>query len=235
MSESMVDQSQKRVARVAGLMFLFSLIVPSLNWVFVLSKLIVKDNAVATAKSIMANESLFRIGITIELIMAIGLVVLAVALYTILKTVNKSLALLALCWKLVEAGLVAVIVLVSFVTLQMSNGAALSPEQMQLPVGVILSAHTSIFSIPMIFLGLDMMVFTYLFLKSRYIPRILAIFGMLSFALILIHALMYILAPQVAVMPISQVIFWVPSGLFELTIGLWLLLKGIKIPQGGAH
>ncbi len=226
-----IDTSQRKAARVAGFMFLFSLIVPSLNWALVLSTLIVKDNVIATANNIIANESLFRIGITIELIMAVGLIVLAVALYTILKTVNKNLALLALCWKLVEASIAAVIVLVSFIALQMSNRDAFSPEQLLAPVGLILNAHTSIFSIPMIFLGLDLMVFSYLFFKSKYIPRILAGFGVFSFGLIFIHALMYILVPQYAVMPINQVIFWAPSGLFELIIGIWLLSKGIKVQR----
>lgn len=235
MINSRTDMSIGTAARVAGFMFLFSLIVPALNWALVLSKLIVEDNAIATAKNIIANDSLFRIGITIELIMAVGLVILAVALYAILKTVNKSLALLALCWKLVEASIVAVIVLISFVALQMSHGNALTPELLQTPVGLILNAHTSIFSLPMIFLGLDLMVFSYLFFKSKYIPRILAGFGILSFALIFIHALMYILAPQYAVMPINQIIFWAPSGLFELIIGIWLLTKGIKTPQGDVH
>ena len=83
----------------------------------------------------------------------------------------------------------------------------------------------------MVFLGLDMMVFSYLFFKSKYIPRILAGFGILSFALIFIHALMFILAPKYATMPINQVIFWAPSGLFEIMIGIWLLSKGVKVQQ----
>ena len=53
----------------------------------------------------MANEFRFRIGITIELIMSIGLIVLGVALYKILKTINKNLALAALSLKLIEATL----------------------------------------------------------------------------------------------------------------------------------
>jgi len=48
----------------------------------------------------MTNELLFRIGITIELIMSIGLIVLALALYIILKPVNRNLALLGLLWQL---------------------------------------------------------------------------------------------------------------------------------------
>jgi hypothetical protein len=235
MTNHIDDTSQHKAARVAGFMFLFSLIVPLLNWTFMLSKLVVAENVIATANNIMANEFQFRIGISIELIMSIGLIVLAWALYTILKPVNKNLALLALLLKLVEATIAATIVLVSFIALQVLNGDAyvtvFTPEQLQVSVGLILNAHTAIFSIPMVFLGLDMMVFSYLFFKSKYIPRILAGFGILSFALIFIHALIFILAPKYATMPINQVIFWAPSGLFEIITGIWLLSKGVKVQQ----
>ncbi len=228
-----VDTSQCKAVRVAGFMFLFSLIVPLLNWIFVLSKFIVAENVMATAKNIMANELLFRIGITIELIMSVGLVVLALALYIILKPVNKNLALLALLLKLVEAAIVAAIVLVTFIALQILNGdayvTAFTSEQLQVPVGFLLNKHTALYSSPMAFLGLDMMVFSYLLFKSEYIPRILAGFGILSFALIFIHALMFILAPEYATIPINQIIFYAPSGLFEIIIGMWLLFKGVKI------
>jgi hypothetical protein len=230
-----IDTSQHKAARVAGFMFLFSLIVPLLNWTFVLSKLVVAENVIATANNIMANEFQFRIGITIELIMSAGLIVLALALYIILKPVNRNLALLALFLKLAEATITAAIVLVSFIALQVLNGDAyvtvFTPEQLQVPVGLILNAHFATYSIPMVFLGLDMMVFSYLFFKSKYIPRILAGFGILSFALIFIHALMFILAPKYATMPINQVMFWAPSGLFEIIIGIWLLLKGVNVRQ----
>jgi hypothetical protein len=230
-----IGTSQRKAAKVAGFMFLFSLIVPSLNWAFVLSQFIVAENVISTAQNIMANELLFRIGITIELMMSAGLIVLALALYIILKPVNRNLALLGLLWKLAEAIIAAAIVLVSFIALQVLNGDAyvtvFLPEQLQVPIGLILNAHVATYSIPMVFLGLDMIVFSYLFFKSKYIPRILAGFGILSFALIFIHALMFILVPKYATMPINQVIFWTPSGLFEIIIGIWLLSKGLKVQQ----
>jgi len=202
MTGDTADTSRRKAARVAGFMFLFCLIVPLLNWGLVLSKLIVAEDVIATANNIMANELLFRVGITIELIMSVGLVVLAVTLFTILKSVSRNLALFALCLKLAESVLVAVIVLLSFVALQISNGAASSaaftPDQLQAPVGFLLNAHTALYSIPMVFLGLDLMVFFYLFFVSRYIPRALASFGILSYALILIHALGIVLAPKFA-------------------------------------
>ena len=232
MNIRIIDTSQRKAAKVAGFMFLFSFIVPTLNWAFVLSKFIVVENVISTAKNIMANELLFRIGITIELIMSVGLIVLALSLYIILKPANRNLALLGLLWKLAEATIAAAIVLVSFIALQVLNGdayvKAFTPEQLLTPVGLILNAHVATYSIPMVFLGLDMMIFSYLFFKSEYIPRILAGFGIISFALIFIHALMFILTPEYAVMPINQIIFYAPSGLFEIIIGLWLLSKGIN-------
>jgi len=228
-------KSQLKAARVAGFMFLFSLIVPSLNWAFLLSKLVVEDDVIATASNIMTNEFQFRFGITIELIMSVGLIVLGLALYLLLKRVNKSLASLALLLKLVEASIAAAIVLISFIALQVLNGnvqvTAFTPEQLLVPVGLVLSKHTALYSVPMVFLGLDMMLFSYLFFKSKYIPRILAGFGILSFALIFIHALMFILTPKFAMLPANQIIFWAPSGLFEIMIGIWLLSKGVNVQQ----
>jgi hypothetical protein len=235
MTNHIDETSKHKAAKVAGFMFLFSLIGPLLNWTFVLSRLVVAENAIATGNNIMANEFQFRLGITIELIMAVGLIVLALALYVILKPVNRTLALLALLLKSVEATLVAAIVLVSLIALQVLSGdnylAILPPEQLQAPVGFLLNQHTALYAVPMVFLGLDMMVFSYLFFKSKYIPRILANFGILSFALIFIHAVMFMLAPQYATMPINQIVFWAPSGLFEIIIGFWLLSKGLKIEQ----
>ena len=235
MTNHITDNSQHRAAKVAGIMFLFSLVVPSLNWAFILSKLVVAENALATANNIIAHVFQFRIGLTVELIMSVGLIVLGLALYILLKTVDKNIALLALLLKLVEATIAVAIVLVSFITLQVAYvGADISiytPEQLQTPVGLILNMHTAVFSIPMAFLGLDMILFCYLFFKSKYIPRVLAGFGVISFALIFIHALMFILIPRYATMPINQIIFWAPSGIFEMVIGIWLLSKGLKLEQ----
>ena len=216
-------------------MFLFAFIIPTLNWALVLTTFNVPGDALATAKNIMANTFLFRLGISVELLMAVGLVVLGLALYVLLKSVNKHLALLALVLKLVEATLMAFTVLLPFIALEFAHADAssttLTQEQLQIPLGLLFNAHTAITAVPMVFLGLDMMLFCYLLLKSKFIPRFLAAFGILSFFLILVQSLLFILAPDYATMPINQILFWAPSGLFEIVIGLWFLIKGINTQQ----
>jgi hypothetical protein len=144
-SAQTVESGQGKAVKLAGIMFLFSFIVPTLNWALVLSRLVEPDDAVATANTIVANESLFRVGITIELVMSVGLVVLGVALYSILKNVAKNLAQLALAFKVVEATLSAAIVLASLFALQMLVGASsstgLADHQLLASLGFLLCAH----------------------------------------------------------------------------------------------
>ena len=150
MPTAIADTSRRTAVRVAGVMFLFSLIVPLLNWALVLSRLIVEDDAIATVDNIVANESLFRLGIAVELVMSVGLVVLAVALYSILATTSRHLALLALVWKVAEATLSAAIVLASLFALQMLDETAsmggVATGQLQASVGFILSEHKVLYS-----------------------------------------------------------------------------------------
>ena len=228
-----LSTSQLTAGRVAGFMFLF-LLTTILSWAFVLSDLVVADDVMATANNIIVNESLFRLSLVIELAMSVGLIVLGWALYILLERVNRSLALLALLWKLAEAIVGATIVLVFFLAFHVLTGEAhltgFTPEQLRAPVGLIFTAHNAAWYIAMVFLGLDMTVFCYLLLKSRYVPSALAGFGVVSFAFILIWALLGIMAPSYAQLPAIAGILCAPSFLFELAMGTWLLVKGPRIP-----
>lgn len=73
----------------------------------------------------------------------------------------------------------------------------------------------------MVFLGLNIVVFSYLFFKSGYIPKLLAGLGIISYALVFIFAITSILLPTY-----NMLILTIPSIFFELIIGIWLLIKG---------
>jgi hypothetical protein len=233
MTNQIVDVPQRKTVKVAGIMFLLSLFVPSLNWTFVQSKFIAGENAIVTAQNILANEFLYRIGIVNDLITSAIAVVLALVLYVMLKSINKNLALFALLLKLMEAILLAVIALSSYFALLILQGQASlivsEPEQIQILVGLFVIGRMSVSAIPMVFLGLNLVVFLYLLLKSRYVPSLLAGFGILSYALIFIYAVLTILLPSCAAISIIQILCWAPSCVFELIIGIWLLTKGVKI------
>jgi hypothetical protein len=239
LANSIVETSQRKAARIAGIFFLFIVIGWTLNWIFVDSKLIITGNVTSTINNIIAHEWLFRFGITNELIFSISGFILAFALYTILKPINKNLALIALYLKLIETIVAIVNVLFTFLSLQMLNGKAFltvfKPEQLQDFVGLFFNIRSNGATITMVFLGLGFIVFFYLLYKSKYVPGILAGFGILSYFLILINSLANILISQNAtvmtMVNVFSMIFMSPSILFELIIGFWLLFKGIKLKQ----
>lgn len=213
----MKNKNQIVITKTAGTLFILCFILPTLNWVFIMSGF-VTNNPVTTSENILANEKLFRYGLSIELLMAVGLVVLGAIIYSILKKTNIVLAQTALSLKIVEAALSSGIVLTSFMALYTQNDA----------IGILACNHKALFAVPMFFLGIDMTIFCYLFLKSELVPKAMSIFGMFSFILIFIHSTMFLVAPQIASLSATQAIFYTPSGLFELIIGTWLLTKGLK-------
>jgi len=184
MTRRTVDTSIHRAAKVAGLAYLLIIVTSVLAVVFTELRLVVPGDSAATIDNIMASELLYRLGAAYDLIMYPSVVVLAVALYVVLKTVSKDLALLALLCRLGEAIVGGVTVLASLVVLHLLGGGdhstILGTERSQALVGLLLSVRAAGLTTLTVFLCLGTIVFCYLFFKSRYIPRALAVWGMSS-------------------------------------------------------
>jgi hypothetical protein len=210
---------------------MFIIIIGVLNGTFIDSKLIVSGNDAATANNIIANELLFRIGIASILILYAGVVVLSWALYVILKKENKYLALLGMLFRSGEAILGAATVLISFIVLLLLNGkgysAVFETEQLQALVGVFLHVRTAGLDIVLLFVGLGGTIFCYLFLKSKYVPIILAVWGILTYLSMIILSLISILLPDHPAM--LEIVLFSLGAFFELIFGFWLLFKGVKV------
>jgi Domain of unknown function (DUF4386) len=86
--------STKNPGRFAGLLYILMSIPGFFAMVYVPSKLIVHENAAATANNITAFETLYRLGIEGQLICQVGFIFVALALYDLLKGINQRLALL---------------------------------------------------------------------------------------------------------------------------------------------
>lgn len=226
--------SNKKTARIAGIAYLLDIILNLLSMLSV-NKLIVEGNATATANNIKAYELLFRIGIINELMVFINVIVLALVLYTILKTINKNFALLALYLRLAEAIVGIITVFFGFIVLQILNSEAylsvFKTKQLQALIGLFINVRTTAYNIPVMFCSLGSIVFFYLFFKAKYIPKILASYGILSSSLMLIYSFIKILLPNLAAMKIFLIICGGVTFFFELIIGLWFLIKGVDIHQ----
>ena len=232
------EASPLTYARIAGFTYLLIIVIGLLNAIYIDSELIVPGNDAATAHNIMANDLLFRIGITTTLLMYASVVVLSWALYVLLKTVDKNLALLGMLLRSGEAILGAGAVLTSFVVLILLNEPGYSTvsetEQLQALAGLFLNVRTPGLDIVLLFVGLGGTLFCYLFFVSKYVPRTLAAWGIFTYVSMVLLSLASILFPDHPVI-IETVLYALGSG-FELVIGFWLLVKGVQLSSNqGDH
>jgi hypothetical protein len=234
MTVGSIDESQRKAARVAGLTFLLAIaIVVAANY-GINFRLIVPDNAVDTARNMMAHETLFRLNIACNLIYVVNVVVLLAALYVILKPVNRHLALIATFCRLVFALMWCVTALNTLGALRLLGNAAYLPvfnaDQLQTLARLHLTSSYDAYYVGLPFWGLASTVCSYLWLKSGYIPRTLAAFGVISSAWCMMCAFAFIVFPHFDT-TVNAYWFDSPMVIFEMALGLWLLLKGLE-PTG---
>lgn len=230
MTISTINEAQRKAARVAGFTFLFAITIVVLANYGISFRLSIPGNAPETARNIMANETLFRINIACNLIYSAAIGVLLAALYVILKPVNRTLALVAAFCRLVVALMWSATALNMLSALRLLGDAAYLPvfgaDQLKTLARLRLDASYDAYYVGLPFWGLASTVCSYLWFKSRYIPRALAAFGVISSAWCVICAFAFIVFPNFSV-TVDAYWFDMPLLIFEMATGFWLLIKGI--------
>jgi uncharacterized protein DUF4386 len=224
------DEIQRRWARVLGFSYVFAL-VPAVFAEFYVSGRLVSDNAMVTAQNIIAHEGIFRLGIASNLLVFATDVVLITALYVVLERVNRPLALLATVFRLIETTILIVAVLNDFYVLRLLSGASylttVRSDELAALARVSIGAHGSTYNVALVLFGFGSPVFCYLWLRSGYIPKPLAVWGLLASAWIGLCAFAFVVFPELTRV-ITVGYYGGPIFLFELSIGLWLLIRGIR-------
>ena len=228
------DRFQTQAARVAGAALLLAIaIVVAANY-GISFRLIVPSNAVDTARNIMAHETLFRVNIACDLLYVVDLLILAAALYVVLKPAGRTGALVAALFRVVFAVVWAVAALGMLGALRLLGDAGYLPvfaaAQLQTLARLRLSEAYDAYYIGLPFWGLASTVCSVLWLKSRYIPRVLAGYGVLSSVWCVLCAFAFIVLPHFD-KTVNAWLYDMPVVLFELALGLWLLFKGLRIPE----
>lgn len=226
------EPSERTAARIAGFLYLFLMVTGVFAEFYARGSLIVPGDAVQTAKNIAASERLFRIGTVSDLITFAGDAILVWALYVVLKPVNGNVALLAAFLRIAECAILGVITLNDFVVLRLLSGTnylrAFDTQQLQALARVFVGVQADGYRIGIVFFGLGSTVFSYLWLESRYIPRGFAAWGILASLLVASGVLAIMVFPGLA--PVVTPAYYVPIMIFEIALGLWLLVKGIQVP-----
>ena len=179
--------------------------------------------------SISNNLTLMRISILVELVTSIGIVVLAALLYVVFHKQNQIIALVALGWWLAEAITLAVSKMGAFALIPLSleyveAGTPDSSYFQALGDFLYYGFDRQGWAIHMLFFCLGGILWYYLFYRSRYIPRVLSIWGLVAVSLVSINVMVVLFDRNIEL----QMIMLAPYLLFEALIGPWLMVKGIR-------
>ncbi len=224
--------TQRAAARVAGWTLLLLIVSGFTAMLAFGASPIVDGDAAATAQNMMAHERAFRGSLGCEIVMLNCDIVLALALYALLKPVNDTLALLGSFWRIANAGVLGVGIASSLVALDLFS----NPKYMSLMSGgpshalglIFFDLHDRLSLMGLIFFCFGAGIHSWLLYRARYIPRIIS--GLYLFACVemLLCCFLFVLFPGTR--GVLDPAFLVPDVLAEFSAALWLALKGATLP-----
>ena len=225
------DSSQRRVALVAGLGLLVMAVLAPIAHFGVLQSLIVPTDAAVTVDNIVSSEGSFRFAIAAFLVVTFLDIVIAWALYVLLRPVNETVALLV-GWLRVVAPAVFAVALANLLDVaQLLGGgerSTLPQEQVQAQVMASIASFENGWGISLAIFGLHLMGLGLLLFRSVNFPRFLGVLVVVAGVGYLADSFARILVPDFG-FTFSLVTF---VGEVLLILGLlWRAARGLA-PEG---
>lgn len=221
------------VARTAGVLYLILAACGAFAEFFVRQALVLRGDASATAANILAAQPTFRLGIVAELVGQVAFVLLALALYRVLKPVNRNHARVMVAFVLVAVTITCLNLLNQFAALYLLSGgshlAVFTGAQLNALALSFLDLHQAGYLIAQVFFGLWLLPLGYLIYRSGFIPWVVGVLLMLACLGYLADVATFFLAPGFGVV-LSQFTF-----VGELVLMLWLLVRGVNVERWEAR
>jgi Domain of unknown function (DUF4386) len=217
--------SETKRARIAGLLYLIVALCGGFSELYVRASVKVPGDAAATADNIAASATLFRIGALTDLVNLACFLVLGLVLYGLLKPVSAKAALAMLLFNAVS---------VAVLTANMVNHlgalhAATSQDDAGASALLFLNLHSYGYLVAGIFFGLWLLPLGYLLFRSGYTPRALGTLVMVGSLGYVADAVTNLLLPTAGATLTTVLVL--PSALAELSLTLWLLVKGLDVQR----
>jgi hypothetical protein len=217
-------------ARTAGLLYLMVAITGGFSMLYVPS-LMVPGDAAATAASVLANESMFRLGVVSGLACQVTFIFLVLQLYKLFADVSKAQASVMVALVIAGVPVAFLNMLNQLAALHVLTGAgymnAFEGGQSHALAMLFLDLHGLGLLIVEAFWGLWLLPLALLVIKSRRMPAFLGVLLIIAFVGYMVDFLVRLLAPSHAAMvsPIAGA-----SKFGEVVMILWLLVLGVRQP-----
>lgn len=219
--------SLRSAAILAGLGLLIMAIIAPFALFYVQEGLVVPDDAATTARNILANEWLFRLGSVSYLVVAGLDVLVAWALYIFLKPANQSLSLLTAWFRVVYAAIYGIAASHLFSALTLVSGAAylsaFEPEQLYAQMMLSIEAFHGVWELGLVFFGVHLVLLGVLAFQSGYMPKFLAVLLVIAGLGYLIDSFGQLLSPSYT---LELALF---TFIGEVILIFWLLIRGVRV------
>lgn len=234
----LLDAGRARlVARVGGVLYLIIIVLGALGEAVVRGSIVVPGNAGATAANLRSMEWLWRLGVAAEAVLLTCAIALALILYVLLRPVSRDLALVAVFFNLVCIAIEGVSAVSLAGALPPVTTAAyvnaFTPQQLDVIAMLSIRSHTAGFGMALIFFGVECVILGYLIFRSAYMPRSVGVLMQVAGICYVINSFALLLSP-----PLSRLLFptiLIPSLIAELSLALWLLVKGVRTRDWERH
>jgi len=227
------DLSVRSAARIAGAGLLVMAAIAILGTVGT-QNVIVAGDAARTASNIMDRQLLFRAGVSGWLIIAILDVVVAMALYVVLRPVNRSLSLLAAWFRLVYAAVFVASIANLVLAVQLLSDAVyangLETALLSTQAMLAMDAFKNGWALGLVVFGISLGVLGYLVYVSGYIPKVLGILLLVAAVGYVVANLTKILVPALG--GTMDAIAAGPAAIGEIAFAVWLLARAGRLPEG---
>jgi hypothetical protein len=225
--------SPKRLARIAGFLYLLNGITAGFAFGYVLTKVYIPGNAATTAANVVANAGLVRVGMFADLFQGTEWIFLAMTLYLLLRHVHRSAATAMVVLVAVGAAIVCLNEVFQFESVRVatdsSYAAAFGAAGSNALVLLLLEIHHYGFLVAQIFFGLWLVPLGYLAYKSAMFPKVLGIMLIVGGACYLVGMLAVFLVPDSGEK--INTFVTLPSAIAEISMLGYLLVKGVKTPR----
>ncbi|MFP9129347.1 DUF4386 domain-containing protein [Niallia sp. BSM11] len=220
--------SNKKQARIVGVFFILAAVSAVVG--LLMYDPILSNSDYLTAGAEHSNQIL--VGAVMELILVVSAIGTAVTMFPYLKKYDETIALWHVSFRFFEAVIIAIgiISVLALLTLSQEFIAANSPNSETYHAsGTVLKAiHDWTFLLgPNFMLGINTMMYSYIFYKSKLVPRFIPMIGMIGAVLVFSCSLLVMFDV------IEQVSVWggilaLPVAVNEMTLAVWLILKGFN-------
>ena len=219
--------TNKKLGRYAGLTYLILIIAGVVSLLYVPSQIYVSGDPMATANNIKSSESLFRFGISMELLCFLAFLILPLLLYKIFHSINKPASILMVVFVLVSIPITYLGIVNELTALNLVRSTDPISSETATDVMILMKSYIMGTWVAQIFWGLWLLPFGYMVYQSGLIPKILGILLMLGCLGYLIDSFGKIVWADYGDWSLAPYIL-IPATIGEFGTCFWLLIMGAK-------